>query len=200
MPTTCAAAPATPPVLDLRPLELAGLYEIRPARHGDERGFFSETWSRAALREAGLDVDFVQDNHSRSTRKGVLRGLHYQLPPAAQAKLIRVTHGAIFDAVVDIRRGSPTFGRWVGLTLSAELWNQLLIPVGFAHGLLTLTDDVDVQYKVSMPYRPDLERVIRFDDPSIGIAWPLAGVDPLLAERDRQAPPLVAADLPDSWE
>lgn len=148
---------------------------------------------------AGLEFDFVQDNHSRSARKGVLRGLHYQRPPAAQAKLIRVTRGAVFDAVVDLRAQSPTFGQWAGLTLSAALWNQLLIPAGFAHGFLTLDDDVEVQYKVTAPYRPDLEGVIRYDDPSLAIAWPVEGLDLFLSERDRTAPLLAKADLPSRW-
>lgn len=151
------------------------------------------------MREGGLGADFIQDNHSRSTSRGVLRGLHYQRPPAAQTKLIRVTRGAIFDAVVDLRKGSPTFGRWTGLTLSAALWNQLFVPAGFAHGFLTLEDEVEVQYKVTAPYRPDLEGVIRYDDPSIAIEWPLDGLDPLLSARDREAGPLSEADLPDAW-
>lgn len=151
------------------------------------------------MTEAGIDVDFVQDNHSRSTHKGVLRGLHFQRPPAAQTKLIRVTKGAIFDAVVDIRKGSPTFGKWTGLTISASLWNQLLVPAGFAHGFLTLEDEVEVQYKVTAPYRPDLESVIRYDDPAIAIDWPLHGSNPLLSPRDRQASALSDTDLPDEW-
>lgn len=199
MPTTFDAARGTRAVIDCRSLGMEGLFEIRPARHRDERGFFSQVWSRAEMAAAGLDFDFVQDNHSRSARKGVLRGLHYQRPPAAQAKLIRVTRGAVFDAVVDLRAQSPTFGQWAGLTLSAALWNQLLIPAGFAHGFLTLDDDVEVQYKVTAPYRPDLEGVIRYDDPSLAIAWPVEGLDLFLSERDRTAPLLAKADLPSRW-
>ncbi len=172
-------------MLDVRPLALDGLREIRPARHGDDRGFFSESWTRDTFVSAGIELDWVQDNHSMSAAKGVLRGLHYQLPPAAQAKLVRVTRGSIFDVAVDIRRGSPTFGRWVGLTLSADLWNQLLVPAGFAHGFVTLEENVEVQYKVTAPYRPDLDRAIRFDDPAIGIDWPIGGDAVTLSAKDQ---------------
>lgn len=198
MPTIFAAASASFRVVELRPLELDGVFELKPAQHGDERGFLSETWSRHDMAKAGFDIDFVQDNHSASRQKGILRGLHYQLPPAAQTKLVRVTKGAVFDVVVDIRRGSATFGCWVGLILSAELWNQLLIPEGCAHGFLTLDDEVDVQYKVTAPYRPDLDRSIRYDDPELGIAWPVSK-ELLLSDRDRFAPSLAAAELPQSW-
>jgi dTDP-4-dehydrorhamnose 3,5-epimerase len=186
-------------MLDVRPLELEGVFEIRPARHGDARGFFSEIWSRERFAEGGFDFEWVQDNHSMSAAKGVLRGLHYQLPPAAQAKLVRVTRGSVFDVAVDIRRGSPTFGRWAGLILSAELWNQVLVPAGFAHGFVTLEENVEVQYKVSAPYRPDLDRAIRFDDPAIGIEWPLSGDSVQLSAKDQAAPLLTQADLPDTW-
>lgn len=175
-------------MVELRALELAGLFEIRPPRFGDERGFFSEVWSSEALAEAGLDLDFVQDNHSFSATRGVLRGLHFQLPPAAQDKLIRVSRGAIFDVAVDIRRESPTFGKWAGLTISAEEWNQILVPKGFAHGFVTLEPDTEVQYKVTGPYRPDLDRAIRFDDPAIGIDWPIAAGQVQLSAKDRAAP------------
>jgi dTDP-4-dehydrorhamnose 3,5-epimerase len=186
-------------MIDCRSLGMEGLFELRPARHGDERGFFSQVWSRAEMQASGLDFDFVQDNHSHSARKGVLRGLHYQRPPAAQAKLIRVTRGAVFDAVVDLRAESATFGQWAGLTLSAVLWNQLLVPAGFAHGFLTLEDDVEVQYKVTTPYRPDLEGLIRYDDPALAIDWPIERLELLLSERDRTAPLLADADLPTRW-
>jgi dTDP-4-dehydrorhamnose 3,5-epimerase len=186
-------------MLDVRPLELEGVFEIRPARHGDARGFFSEIWSRERFAEGGFDFEWVQDNHSMSAAKGVLRGLHYQLPPAAQAKLVRVTRGSVFDVAVDIRRGSPSFGRWAGLILSAELWNQVLVPAGFAHGFVTLEENVEVQYKVSAPYRPDLDRAIRFDDPAIGIEWPLSGDSVQLSAKDQAAPLLTQADLPDTW-
>jgi dTDP-4-dehydrorhamnose 3,5-epimerase len=174
-------------VLEIRPLHLDGLVELRPPRFGDERGFFSEVWSQDALAEAGIDVRFVQDNHSCSAR-GVLRGLHLQLPPAAQDKLVRVSRGAIFDVAVDIRPDSPTFGRWAGVTLSAEEWNQLLVPKGFAHGFVALEDATEVIYKVSAPYAPALERSIRFDDPAIGIEWPLEPDALILSDKDRAAP------------
>ncbi len=186
-------------MIDVRPLGLDGAVEIRPARHGDTRGFFSEIWTRQGFAEAGLHLDWVQDNHSMSASRGVLRGLHYQLPPAAQAKLVRVTRGSVFDVVVDIRRGSPTFGRWVGLVLSAELWNQILVPAGFAHGFVTLEDNVEVQYKVTAPYRPDLDRAIRYDDQAIGIEWPISGDTVQLSAKDSAAPLLAAAELPDQW-
>lgn len=170
---------------EVRPLALEGLVELRVPKFADDRGFFSEVWNRDALAEAGIEAEFVQDNHSFSAAKGVLRGLHFQLAPAAQDKLVRVTRGAVFDVAVDIRPQSSTFGRWLGVTLSAELWNQLLIPAGFAHGFLTLTDNCEVQYKVSAPYDRELERSLRFDDPALGIEWPDVGKPLQLSEKDR---------------
>lgn len=181
-------------MIDVRPLDLPGVAEIRPARHGDHRGFFSEVYNEAALAAAGIDTRFVQDNHSYSAEAGVLRGLHYQEPPAGQVKLIRVTRGSIFDVAVDIRDGSPTFGRWVGLVVSAEAWNQLYVPEGFAHGFVTLEPDCEVLYKVSAPYSREHDRAIRFDDPAIGVEWPLEGRSPILSDKDRAAPLL--ADVP----
>jgi dTDP-4-dehydrorhamnose 3,5-epimerase len=181
-------------MLEIRPLELDGLVEILPARFGDDRGFFSEVWNAAAMKEAGFDLDFVQDNHSYSAAKGVLRGLHFQVPPAAQVKLVRVSRGSVFDVAVDLRRDSPTFGKWAGLTLSAEKWNQILVPVGFAHGFVTLEDHTEVQYKVTAPYRADLDRAIRWDDPDIGIDWPVGGDQLELSAKDRAAPSLSATD------
>ena len=181
-------------MLDVRPLRLDGVFEIRPSKIEDSRGFFSEVWSSQRMAEAGFEVDFVQDNHSSSAAQGVLRGLHFQMPPAAQHKLIRVSRGSVFDVAVDIRRGSPTFGQWAGAIVSAELWNQLLIPPGFAHGFLTLEEQTEVQYKVSAPYRPDLDRAIRFDDPAIGIEWPLSADQISLSDKDRSAPLLSAVE------
>lgn len=175
-------------MLEVRELELDGVLEIRPTQFADDRGFFSEVWSKERWREAGIDIEFVQDNHSLSMQRGVLRGLHYQAPPMAQAKLVRVTRGAVFDVAVDIRAGSPAFGRWVSTILSAERWNQLLIPAGFAHGFLTLEADSEVIYKVSSPYSADHDRAIRFDDPDIAIEWPIAPADIVLSEKDRSAP------------
>ena len=175
-------------MVDVRRLAIDGLIEIRPRRFEDERGFFSETWNAAAWREAGVDRQFVQDNHSLSRRPGVLRGLHFQAPPSAQAKLVRVSRGSAFDVAVDVRSGSPTYRQWVGVLLSAAEWNQLLIPEGFAHGFLTLEPDTEVQYKATALYDPASDRVIRFDDPAIGIEWPLAADQLTLSDRDRTAP------------
>lgn len=174
---------------------LDGVMEIRPAKFGDARGFFSETYNAERLSSLGITQTFVQDNHSYSAARGVLRGLHYQLPPHAQDKLVRVVRGRIFDVAVDIRRGSANFGKWVGVELSAELWNQLLVPAGFAHGFVTLEPDVEVIYKVSNHYAPESDRSIRFDDPDIGIDWPVSPADVSLSDKDRKAPFLKAADV-----
>ena len=181
-------------VFDVRALDIDGLFEILPPRFGDDRGFFSEVWRKDLLADAGIDVLFVQDNHSYSKARGVLRGLHYQLPPAAQDKLVRVTSGSVFDVAVDLRQGSPTFGRWEGLVLSAKEWNQLFLPKGFAHGFLTLEEDCEVLYKVTAPYSPEHDRAIRFDDPSIGIDWPISADALTLSDKDRSAPFLRDAD------
>ena len=167
---------------------------ITPKKFGDHRGFFSETYSKPAFEAAGLRLDFVQDNHSLSAAVGVLRGLHFQLPPFAQDKLLRVVRGRIFDVAVDIRHGSPTFGQWVSAEISAAAWNQILVPVGFAHGFVTLEPDTEVLYKVTAPYAPDQERGIAWNDPGLGIDWPLNGVEPTLSDKDTRYPRL--ADLP----
>jgi dTDP-4-dehydrorhamnose 3,5-epimerase len=179
-------------MLEVRELGLPGLLEIQTPRHGDARGFLQESWSREAWAAAGIALDFVQDNHSYSAARGVLRGLHYQLPPAAQDKVVRATRGAIYDVAVDLRRNSPSYGQWAGLVLSAERGNQLLVPKGFAHGFVTLEEETEVQYKLTAPYRPELERVIRFDDPAIGIDWPVGDVR--LSAKDEAAPLLAGAD------
>ncbi|MCM2265959.1 MAG: dTDP-4-dehydrorhamnose 3,5-epimerase [Desulfuromonadales bacterium] len=161
---------------------------------GDDRGFFLESYNARTFCEATeISPVFVQDNHSRSV-KGVLRGLHYQLPPAAQGKLVRCVVGEIFDVAVDIRRSSPTFGKWVGEVLSAANKRQMWIPEGFAHGFLTLSDAAEVLYKTTEYYRPECDRGIRWDDAVLGIDWPLAG-PPILSEKDRLAKPLHAAEL-----
>ena len=180
--------------MQVRELGLAGVLEIVPDKFGDRRGFFSETWNAGRFREAGIDIAWVQDNHSLSAAPFVLRGLHYQMPPVAQDKLVRVPRGAIFDVAVDIRRGSPTFGKWVGLELSDEKWNQILVPKGFAHGFLTLQPGTEVAYKVSAPYSGEHDRAIRFDDPDIGVAWPLGGAEPVLSAKDAGAPRLADVD------
>jgi len=175
-------------VVELLRLVLDGLVEIRPKRFADDRGFFSETWNEAVWREVGIATRFVQDNHSLSRPRGTLRGLHFQSPPAAQAKLVRVTRGSVFDVAIDLRPGSPTYRQWAGVTLSAAEWNQLLIPEGFAHGFLTLEPDTEVQYKASAAYSPSNDRAIRFDDPQIAIEWPIPATELILSDRDRAAP------------
>lgn len=163
---------------------------VTPKKFGDHRGFFSETWSRKAFAEAGLDLDFVQDNQSLSAPVGTLRGLHFQSPPFAQDKLVRVTRGQILDVAVDIRASSPTFGKHVAVELSAENWKQLLVPVGFAHGFVTLEPDTEVLYKVTAPYVPENDHGLAFDDPALGIDWrlPLSGLT--LSDKDRKHPRL----------
>ena len=180
-------------MLKVRHLALDGLLEIRPKQFADDRGFFSETWNAAEWHDAGIDVSFVQDNHSLSKAQGTLRGLHFQAAPAAQAKLVRVTRGSAFDVAVDLRPGSPTYRQWAGVTLSAATWNQLFVPEGFAHGFLTLEHDTEVQYKASAAYAPAHDRAIRFDDPAIGIDWPSLATDYYISDKDRAAPLL--ADL-----
>lgn len=174
--------------------DLDGVIEIRPRRFGDTRGWFCETWKRPALVDAGISMDFMQDNESFSADEATLRGLHYQLAPFAQDKLVHVLSGSILDVAVDIRRESPTFGQHVAVVLSAELGNQLLVPAGFAHGFATLEPDVHVAYKVTAPYAPDHERAIRWDDPTLGIDW-LTPAEPVLSDKDAIAPLL--ADQPD---
>jgi dTDP-4-dehydrorhamnose 3,5-epimerase len=155
---------------------------IEPKVFGDERGFFLESWNAAGFAQAGLDLTFVQDNHSRS-QKGVLRGMHFQ-NPGPQGKLVRVVRGAVFDAVVDLRRSSPTFGRWTGVLLSAENKRMFWVPEGFAHGFLTLEDDTDFLYKCTAPYAPQNEASLAWDDPVVGIEWPLDGIVPKLSAKD----------------
>lgn len=178
---------------------LAGLKIITPQRFGDARGFFSESWSQARMRDAGLDFDFVQDNHSVSATVGTLRGLHYQRPPHAQAKLVRCGRGALFDVAVDIRQGSPTYLKWVGVELSAENGKQLLIPAGFLHGFATRHPDTEIIYKCSDYYAPDCDGAVRFDDPDLGVDWGLTG-DPVLSDKDQGAPQLAQIDNPFHWE
>jgi dTDP-4-dehydrorhamnose 3,5-epimerase len=168
---------------------------IDPQVFSDDRGFFFESFNHRRFEElVDGHVTFVQDNHSRSVR-GTLRGLHYQLPPAPQGKLVRVSRGAVFDVAVDIRRSSPTFGAWVGYELTEDNFKQLWIPPGFAHGFLALTDPADVQYKTTEYYAAELDRSLRWDDPDIGIEWPLGDVTPIVSPKDQAAPSLVDADL-----
>lgn len=181
--------------IEIRSLGLDGVLEILPQRIGDERGFFSETWNAQDHFNLGIPTNFVQDNHSYSAGKGVLRGLHYQLPPRAQDKLVRVMKGAILDVVVDIRRGSPTFAKWIGIEISDDKWNQVLVPKGFAHGFLTLLPHTEVIYKVTDHYSPEHDRAIRFDDTDIGIAWPLPVSEIQMSDKDRRAPSLRQAEV-----
>ncbi|RWO98360.1 MAG: dTDP-4-dehydrorhamnose 3,5-epimerase [Mesorhizobium sp.] len=182
-------------MLEIRPLGLDGVLEIVPKRFGDTRGFFVETYNAERFSDAGIDLRFVQDNHSYSAAAGVLRGLHYQLPPRAQDKLLRVIRGRILDVAVDIRRSSKTFGKWVALDISAEKGNQILVPKGFAHGFVTLVPDTEVLYKVTDTYSPEHDRSIRFDDPAIGIEWPSISGGFQLSDKDLKAPPLAAAEV-----
>lgn len=173
--------------MEVRDLGL-GVREISPRRIGDARGFFAETWQRQRFADVGIDVDWVQENQSFSAERHVLRGLHLQVGPSPQAKLVRVLKGKIYDVAVDVRPGSPNFGRWVSCMLSADALNQLYIPTGFAHGFLTLEPGVEVFYKVSSPYTPRCERGIIWNDKDIAIEWPLRpGEQPVLSEKDRTA-------------
>ncbi len=172
--------------MNATPLAIPDVILFTPRVFGDERGFFFESYNQRAFREAtGLTLDFVQDNHSRSAR-GVLRGLHYQVEPRAQGKLVRVVQGAVFDVAVDIRPDSPTFGRWVGEELSAENKRQMWIPPGFAHGFLTLTESAEFLYKTTDFYSPEHERCIAWDDPDLAIGWPLGDLQPALSAKDRR--------------
>lgn len=175
--------------------DIEGLLILEPRVFGDARGFFYESFNQQAFNAAtGLDVQFVQDNHSRSS-KGVLRGLHYQLPPHAQGKLVRCVRGAVFDVAVDIRSGSATFGKWVGVELSEDNNRQFWIPQGFAHGFVTLTDSADFLYKTTDYYAPSHERSIAWNDPIIGIAWPMIGCMPNISPKDAQACALAVAEI-----
>ena len=174
---------------------------IAPRRHGDARGWFTETYNYATFAARGIDCLFVQDNHSLSVPALTLRGLHFQVPPHGQDKLVRCIRGRIFDVAIDVRRGSPSYGRWVGAELSAENGHQLFIPVGFAHGFLTLDSDCEVTYKCSDTYAPHADGGVRWDDPAIGIAWPLpAGTTPELSEKDRALPSLADFDSPFAYD
>jgi dTDP-4-dehydrorhamnose 3,5-epimerase len=180
-------------VIEATTTGLAGVLILRPTVHGDDRGFFFESWSARDFAAAtGVDATFVQDNHSRSAA-GVLRGLHYQLPPHAQGKLIRAIAGAVYDVAVDIRRSSPTYGSWTGVELTADNKLQLWVPPGFAHGFVALTD-AELLYKTTAFYHGASDRSLRWDDPDIGVEWPLQAT-PILSAKDQAAPPLAEADL-----
>jgi dTDP-4-dehydrorhamnose 3,5-epimerase len=170
--------------------ELDDVKLIEPARHGDHRGFFSEVYNRSVFASAGIEFEFIQDNHSMSVARGVLRGLHFQIPPFAQHKLVRVVRGAIRDVAVDIRRSSPTFGRHVSAILSAQNWRQVLVPAGFAHGFVTLEPNTEVIYKVSAPYAPGHERGLLWNDPALGIDWGVSPGEVVISDRDTKHPKL----------
>ena len=174
-------------------IEPTKIYDVKivwPDKFGDHRGFFSETFNSEKFKLSGLDLSFCQDNHSLSEKAGTLRGLHFQINPHAQGKLLRVTRGAIYDVAVDIRAGSPTFGEWVGYEISARLWNQIFIPVGFAHGFCTLEDNTEVMYKVTAPYSPENERGLAWNDDELAIDWPIDNDAPILSEKDTSYPEL----------
>ena len=182
--------------MDVKSLEIPDVKIIKPKKHGDHRGFFSETYNKKALAEAGIDLDFVQDNHSLSGEVGTLRGLHFQTPPFAQDKLVRVVKGAILDVAVDLRKGSPTFGKYVAAEISAEEWNQILVPIGFAHGFITLTPDVEAIYKVTNYYAPECDKGLLWSDPALGIDWPTPEGGPILSDKDKVQPLLAEIDSP----
>lgn len=177
--------------MQVEKLDICGLVVLTPARFGDDRGWITESWNARCMAEAGLGIDFCQDNHSLSCDSGTLRGLHYQRPPFAQTKLVRCTAGRIFDVAIDARSSSPTYGQWRGVTLSAANGRQLLVPQGCLHGFLTLEPDTEVQYKVDAFYSRECDGTIAWDDPDIGIDWPLAEAEiraPILSARDANAP------------
>lgn len=176
--------------MNVEPLAIADVKLVTPKIFRDNRGFFSEVYKQDALKALGIDEVFVQDNHAFSRAAHVVRGLHFQTAPFAQGKLIRVTRGAIFDVAVDIRHGSPTFGRHVSVTLSADNWQQLWVPVGFAHGYCTLEPDTEVLYKTTARYAPECDRGIAWNDPALGIAWPVAAGVAVLSDRDSSNLPL----------
>lgn len=176
--------------------KLDGVLIITPKRFGDTRGFFSESWSKRAMAERGLDYDWVQDNHSLSAKVGTVRGLHFQSPPHAQDKLVLCGRGALFDVAVDIRKGSPTFGEWTGIELSFENGKQLLVPAGFLHGFVTRTPDTEICYKCTDYYAPECDGAVQFDCPEIGVDWNMGDIAPILSEKDQNAPSLVNFDSP----
>jgi dTDP-4-dehydrorhamnose 3,5-epimerase len=175
---------------------IPGLVVITPRRFGDARGFFAETYNREKLAGHGITTEFVQDNHSLSAQVGTVRGLHFQKPPRAQAKLVRCGRGALFDVAVDIRKGSPAYGRWFGVELSFENGKQLLVPAGFAHGFVTRLPDTEIIYKCSDFYAPETEGALRYDDPDIGIDWAMGDTAPILSDKDAAADAFAGFDSP----
>jgi dTDP-4-dehydrorhamnose 3,5-epimerase len=186
--------------LDVENTLISGVKLITPRRFGDNRGFFSESYSHSALEKHGVDITFVQDNHSLSREVNTVRGLHFQSPPHAQDKLVRCGKGALFDVAVDIRKGSPTYGRWVGYELSFENGRQLLVPAGMAHGFMTLQPDTEIIYKCSDYYAPETEGAVLWSDADVGIEWPSVGGDPVLSDKDQIAPRFSDLDTPFTWK
>ena len=179
---------------------IPNLLILEPRRFEDERGFFAETWSSRALKSHGIDVDFVQDNHSFSIQAGTVRGLHFQAPPHAQAKLVRCGRGRLFDVAVDIRKGSPSYGKWFGVELSFDNGRQLLIPAGFAHGFATLEPETEIVYKCSDYYAPGCEGALRFDDPDLAIDWGIDGPPSSISDKDLKARGFKGFHSPFQWE
>jgi dTDP-4-dehydrorhamnose 3,5-epimerase len=174
--------------VEVRSTDIPDVKVIKPRKYGDHRGFFSETYNKKALADAGITLDFVQDNHSLSVEKGVIRGLHFQTEPYAQDKLVRVIRGSVFDVALDLRKSSPTFGKHVTAVLSAEEWNQMLVPIGFAHGFCTLEPHTEVIYKVTNYYAPDCDRGLYWNDPQLGIRWPVSEQEAILSDKDKHQP------------
>lgn len=185
-------------MIEATSLRIEGAKLIQPARHGDDRGFFSEVYNRRTFAEIGIEDTFVQDNHSLSEDKGVVRGLHFQTPPNAISKLIRVVRGAIWDVVVDLRTGSQTYGEHEAVVLSADEWNQLYVPVGLAHGFCTIEPHTEVAYKVTDYWSPDVDHGVAWDDPDLNVEWPVGGADAILSDKDRNQPAF--GDLPRYFE
>ncbi|TLP62746.1 dTDP-4-dehydrorhamnose 3,5-epimerase [Parasedimentitalea maritima] len=185
--------------MDISLTGLDDVYRITPSRFGDHRGFFSESWNKKTLSGLGLDLpEFVQDNHSISSKVGTVRGLHFQSPPHAQGKLVRCGRGRIFDVAVDVRRGSPTFGQWIGEELSFENGNQLWIPAGFLHGFMTLEADSEIIYKCTDHYAPECDGAIKWD--SCGVDWPLEGITPIISDKDEKAPTFETFQTPFNYK
>ena len=180
--------------------KISGVYILTPKRHGDNRGFFSECWNSQTYADHGIEIGFVQDNHSFNHEAGVIRGMHCQSPPHSQIKLVRCGHGLLYDVVVDVRVGSPTYGEWIGIELSFENSRQLLVSHGCLHGFMTLKPNTEIIYKCSDYYAPETESSVRFDDPDIGIEWPLSGVTPILSDKDKFAPLLKDFESPFTFE
>ena len=185
--------------MEIERTPLGGVVVLTPNRFGDARGFFCESWNAQRMGAAGLNYDFVQDNHSLSMTVGTLRGLHYQSPPHAQAKLVRCGRGRLWDVAVDIRRGSPTYGQWFGTELSFENGKQLMIPAGFLHGFVTLEPETEIVYKCTDYYAPDCDGAVAWNDPDLGIDWPLQGT-PVLSDKDAAAPRLAEIETPFEWD